>query len=232
MWFIGIYCGIQNSIFLCDFKARILWRWVSFCSTDQEKNEYLIYPKCDVKISSPYFKVSLWREMQFTGLKTHKPFYIIPYAIAGFAQSSQLTTTGDRYETVNEWIPRKHFTSTKHWIKLSAISGQMWNMAWVKILRLILQWTQISHRAEVDNRIINLSKYEVNLPEKKRFLPESRNYLGYSFVPVPKCSFSRSIGENNQVVPIITGARVTGKSHGWQMVFKCKQKRSKMVWSA
>lgn len=75
-------------------------------------------------------------------------------------------------------------------------------------------------QAEVDNRIINLSKYEVNLPEKRGFFLESRNYLGYSFASGTQMFISRSIGrENNQVVPIVTGARITGKSRGWQMGF-------------
>ncbi|HNP48395.1 MAG TPA: DUF5916 domain-containing protein [Bacteroidia bacterium] len=186
----------------------------------KRKNEYLIYPKCDVKISSPYFKVSLGREMQFTGLKTHKPFYIIPYAIAGFAQSSQLTTAGDRYETVNEWIPRKHFTSNETLDKIISNIGTDVKYGLSKNFTLDFTVNTDFAQAEVDNRIINLSKYEVNLPEKRGFFLESRNYLGYSFGSGAQMFISRSIGrENNQVVPIITGARVTGKSHGWQMGF-------------
>ncbi len=186
----------------------------------KRNNEYLIYPKCDVKISNPYFKVSLAREMEFTGLKTHKPFYIIPYAIAGFQQHSELNNDGTNYTTVNEFMPRKNFASNETFDKIISNIGADVKYGLSKNFTLDLTVNTDFAQAEVDNRIINLSKYEVNLPEKRGFFLESRNNLGYSFANGTQMFVSRSIGrENNQVVPIVTGARITGKSHGWQMGF-------------
>jgi hypothetical protein len=73
-------------------------------------------------------------------------------------------------------------------------------------------------QAEEDNAIVNLTKYEVNLPEKRSFFLESQNYLSFTTSTTNELFISRSIGlENNAVVPIIAGIRVTGKSNGWQM---------------
>lgn len=186
----------------------------------KRKSEFLVYPKCDIKIDNPYFKVSLGREMIFTGLKTHKPFYIIPYAIAGFQQNSQLNAAGTNYETVNEWMPRKNFSSDETVDKIISNIGADVKYGLSKNFTLDFTVNTDFAQAEVDNRIINLSKYEVNLPEKRGFFLESRNYLGYSFATGTQMFISRSIGrENNQVVPIVTGARVTGKTKGWQMGF-------------
>lgn len=186
----------------------------------KRKNEYLIYPKCDVKISNPYFKVSLAREMEFTALKTHKPFYIIPYAIAGYQESSQLNSNGTAYETTREFMPRKKFASDETVDKIISNIGADVKYGLSKNFTLDFTVNTDFAQAEVDNRIINLSKYEVNLPEKRGFFLESRNYLGYSFASGTQMFISRSIGrENNQVVPIVTGARITGKSRGWQMGF-------------
>ena len=186
----------------------------------KRKNEYLIYPKCDVKISNPYFKVSLAREMEFTALKTHKPFYIIPYAIAGYQESSQLNSNGNSYETTREFMPRKKFASDETVDKIISNIGADVKYGLSKNFTLDFTVNTDFAQAEVDNRIINLSKYEVNLPEKRGFFLESRNYLGYSFASGTQMFISRSIGrENNQVVPIVTGARITGKSRGWQMGF-------------
>lgn len=186
----------------------------------KRKNEYLIYPKCDVKIDNPYFKVSLAREMEFTGLKAHKPFYVIPYVIAGFQQHNQLNAAGTKYEPVNEFIPRKNFASNETFDKIISNVGADVKYGLSKNFTLDFTVNTDFAQAEVDNRIINLSKYEVNLPEKRGFFLESRNYLGYSFATGTQMFISRSIGrEKNQVVPIVTGVRVTGKSKGWQMGF-------------
>ena len=66
--------------------------------------------------------------------------------------------------------------------------------------------------------IVNLTKYEVNLPEKRSFFRESQNYLSYTTSSGNELFISRSIGlEDNTIVPIIGGFRLIGKSNGWQM---------------
>lgn len=193
----------------------------------KRKNEYLVYPPVDPKISNPYFKVSLAKEMVFTGLHGHKPFYIIPYAIAGYTESNQLNAAGTGYVNSHEYIPRKKFADNETLDKILSNIGADIKYGLSKNFTLDLTINTDFAQAEVDNRIINLSKYEVNLPEKRGFFLESKNYLGYSFATGTEIFISRSIGrENNQVVPIVTGARVTGKSKGWQMGFLEMQTKS------
>ncbi|MBK7038722.1 MAG: hypothetical protein IPH42_20940 [Bacteroidetes bacterium] len=73
-------------------------------------------------------------------------------------------------------------------------------------------------QAEVDDRIINLSKYEVNLPEKRSFFLESANQLSFGFPSGNELFITRRIGnENGVIVPIIGGVRLTGKVNDWQI---------------
>jgi hypothetical protein len=65
--------------------------------------------------------------------------------------------------------------------------------------------------------VINLTRFSVNLPEKRGFFLESLDYMGFATVQTQIFN-SRTIGlENGLVVPIFGGVRLTGKSNGFQV---------------
>ncbi|MCX6274468.1 MAG: DUF5916 domain-containing protein [Bacteroidetes bacterium] len=186
----------------------------------KRKNEFVIFPKVDPSINDPYFKVSLAREMEFHNLKSKKPFYITPYATANYVESSVLNGDGSAYVTNSQYISRKNFVKNESLDKVISNIGIDAKYGLSKNFTLDFTLNTDFAQAEVDNRIINLSKYEVNLPEKRNFFLESKNYLGYSTSSGNEFFISRKIGkEDGEIVPIISGVRVTGKSKGWQMGF-------------
>jgi Domain of unknown function (DUF1083). len=181
-------------------------------------NEIDLYPRCDPHIQDAYFKVSLGREMEFYKLKSRKPFYVTPYVIANYSDESILNSTGTAYENHSAFLTQKNFFKNKVLDKtLSNIGGDI-KYGLSKNLTMDVTLNTDFAQAEEDNLIVNLTKYEVNLPEKRSFFLESQNYLSYSTSTSNELFISRSIGlEANAVVPIIAGIRVTGKTHGWQM---------------
>ena len=186
----------------------------------KRKNEYDIFPRVDPSISDPYFKVSLAREMEFINLKSKKPFYVTPYATANYTEATVLNEHGDAYVSNSEWITRKNFVKDETADKIISNVGLDAKYGLSKNFTLDFTLNTDFAQAEVDNRIINLSKYEVNLPEKRNFFLESRNYLGFSTSSGNEFFISRKIGrEKGEIVPIVSGVRVTGKSRGWQMGF-------------
>lgn len=186
----------------------------------KRKNEFLIFPRVDPTIDDPYFKVSLAREMEFHSLKSKKPFYITPYATANYVESSILNNDSSAYVTNSKIISRKNFVKNEALDKVISNIGVDAKYGLTKNFTLDFTLNTDFAQAEVDNRIINLSKYEVNLPEKRNFFLESKNYLGYSTTSGNEFFISRKIGrEQGEIVPIISGVRVTGKSRGWQMGF-------------
>ncbi|MDP9229552.1 MAG: carbohydrate binding family 9 domain-containing protein, partial [Bacteroidota bacterium] len=184
----------------------------------KRKSEFEIFPKCNPDVDNAYFKVSLAREMEFTDLKSKKPFYIIPYVTANYSKENILNDNGNAYIKNSAFIIRKNYVKNKALDKLLSNTGIDAKYGLSKNFTIDLTLNTDFAQAEVDNLIVNLTKYDVNLPEKRSFFLESQNYLSYTTSPGDELFISRSIGiENGLIAPIIAGARITGKSGDWQM---------------
>ena len=184
----------------------------------KRKAEFDLFPKCAPNVQDALFKVSLAREMQFTNLKSKKPFYIIPYAIANYSQQNILNENQTAYIKNSSFITRKNYVKNETLDKLMSNVGVDAKYGLSKNFTLDLTVNTDFAQAEVDNLIVNLTKYDVNLPEKRNFFLESQNYLSYTTTLGDQLFISRSIGnENGVIVPIIAGARVTGKTKALQM---------------
>jgi hypothetical protein len=87
---------------------------------------------------------------------------------------------------------------------------------------LTADFTYNTHFAqvEVDEQQINLTRFSIQFPEKRDFFLEGKGLFdfargggGNSTSVVPTVFFSRRIGlENNRVVPVLFGSRLTGKA--------------------
>lgn len=184
----------------------------------KHKNEFDIYPRCNPAIEDAYFKVSLAKEMELYHLKTRKPFYITSYIIANYSAENNLNVTGTAYEKKSAFLTRKNYSKNESLDKIISNIGFDIKYGLSKNFTLDVTANTDFAQAEADNVIVNLTKYEVNLPEKRSFFLESQNYLGYGTTTGNQLFISRSIGlENNTLVPIIAGVRLTGKSKGFQM---------------
>lgn len=182
----------------------------------KRKNELITYPKCDSTLKNQWNNCSQAATLVFSNLKTKKPIYFTPYVIANFDQQHKLNESG------TEYIPSNTFFTTKKYSKNDALDKLLSNVGAdikygiTKNFTLNLTINTDFSQAEVDNRIINLSKYAVNFPEKRSFFLESKNLLSYSIGSGTTLFNSRTIGlQNGKIVPIIAGVRFTGKQNGW-----------------
>ncbi len=177
-----------------------------------------IFPKCAPDVKDALFKVSLAREMELVNLKSKKPFYIIPYAIANYSQENVLNADNTAYIKNSAFLTRKNYVKNEALDKLLSNIGVDAKYGISKNFTLDLTLNTDFAQAEVDNLIVNLTKYDVNLPEKRSFFLESQNYVNYTTSLEDELFISRSIGkENGIIVPIIAGARITGKTSNLQM---------------
>ncbi len=184
----------------------------------KRKNELTTFPKLDPSIQNGWTNISFAREMVFYNLKSRKPFYIIPYVIANYSEVNELNAAGTAYEKDSEFLTRKHFFDNEILDKIVSNIGVDAKYGLSKNLTLDLTINTDFAQAEVDDRIINLTKYDINLPEKRNFFLESANNLSFGFPSGNALFISRNIGNENDVsVPIIGGARLTGKVNGWQL---------------
>ncbi len=187
-----------------------------FARLIKRKNELITYPKCDSSIENQWKNVSQAAELEFLNLQTKKPIYLIPYVIGNFEKINMLNSSNTAYESTNVFLKRKHYSSNETVDKIISNIGADLKFGISKNFTLNATINTDFAQAEVDNRIINLSKYAINLPEKRSFFLESQNLLSYSVGQYTQLFNSRRIGlEDEQSVPIIAGLRITGKQNGW-----------------
>jgi hypothetical protein len=211
-------------------EYRVPWSSLRFESKDEvimgiriarlvrRTYELTTYPWMDAKTVNGWENVSYARDIVFEDIKSKRPIYIIPYAIANYSVQNILNADGTAYEKQSEFLVRKHFAGNEVFDKILSNIGADMKYGLSKNFTLDVTVNTDFAQAEVDDQIINLTKYAVNLPEKRGFFLESASNLTFTFPSGNELFTSRTIGnENGQIVPIVGGARVTGKTNGWQM---------------
>ncbi|HYV93520.1 MAG TPA: DUF5916 domain-containing protein [Chitinophagales bacterium] len=184
----------------------------------RRKFELTTYPRMDPKTQNGWENVSFARDIVFENLVARSPFYFSPYVIANYSQENVLNPDGTGYDKKSEFLVRKNYVDDETLDKILSNIGADAKYGLSKNFTLDLTLNTDFAQAEVDDQIINLTKYEVNLPEKRNFFLESSDNLSYGFPSGNDVFISRSIGnEDGVIVPIIGGVRVTGKSNGWQI---------------
>lgn len=187
-----------------------------FARLIKRKNELITYPKCDSSLKNQWNNCSQAATLIFSNLKTKKPVYLTPYIIANFNQDHILNEAGTKYVANNTFFTSKKYVKNDAFDKILSNIGADAKYGITKNFTLNLTLNTDFSQAEVDNRIINLSKYAVNFPEKRSFFLESKNLLSYSIGSGTALFNSRTIGlQNGTIIPIIAGIRFTGKQNGW-----------------
>ncbi len=78
-------------------------------------------------------------------------------------------------------------------------------------------------QVEVDQQVINLTRFPLFFPEKREFFLESSGIFSFGFNEISQLFYSRRIGllqdsaGNTSAVPILAGARVYGKAGPWTL---------------
>ena len=78
-------------------------------------------------------------------------------------------------------------------------------------------------QAEVDQQVINLTRFPLFFPEKREFFLESSGIFSFGFNEISQLFYSRRIGllqdsaGNTSAVPIVAGGRVYGKAGPWTL---------------
>ena len=177
------------------------WRYTA------KHNEFVVSPD----ISPEYGDFGVWRpslakEYVFEGIKPKKPFYITPYALGGISRSYELDNTETAY-TKNTDVVRDVGIDLKYGISNN----------WTLDLTVNTDFAQV----EADNQQVNLTRFNLFFPEKRLFFQERSGLFEFSFPRGNSLFYSRNIGidEDGAPIPIVAGARVTGRSGKWDVGF-------------
>ena len=177
------------------------------------KNEIDVFPAIPAEWGEySNYRPSKAQEVLFEGLESKKPFYIAPFAVAGYQQDFVLNASETAYEK-NE--------SPKLSAGLDAKYGLTNNLT--LDVTLNTDFAQV----EADDEQINLTRFSLFFPEKRTFFQERSSIFNFGFEGRSNLFYSRQIGLNKgEQVPILGGARITGMAGKWDIGFLDLQTKS------
>lgn len=169
----------------------------------RRKNEMQLFPA--IPNEWPSHTPSQARETVLRGIKSQKPVYITPYLLGGYGETAVLNNDGTAYRMDGE--------DTKD-IGLDVKYNLTSN------LTLDLTVNTDFAQVEADDQRINLTRFSLWFPEKRRFFQErSGTFNFYTGARSFSTLFqSRRIGiHNGEEVPIWGGGRLVGRIGAWDV---------------
>jgi len=184
------------------------WRYIA------RKNELHICPD----ISPDLGDMGMWRPSKsktyiFEGVEQKKPFYVTPYVLGGSSSIQQLNESNTAYESDNKWVNE---------VGLDVKYGISNNFT------LDLTVNTDFAQVEADDQQINLTRFSLFFPEKRLFFQERSGIFNFSLGSRNNLFYSRRIGLDNSgnAIPILGGARLTGRVKDWDIGFLSMQTKN------
>lgn len=178
----------------------IVWRFIP------HKNESIMFPAIHPKHGNwAMMKPSRAENVIFKGIKPKKPIYISPYGLTGFSETNELN------EEETEYIHSKDPTLEAG---LDIKYGLTSNLS--MDLTLNTDFAQV----EADDQMINLTRFSLFFPEKRKFFQERASIFSFSLGGPNNLFYSRRIGiHDGKPVRIYGGARIVGRAGPWDLGF-------------
>lgn len=163
------------------------------------KNERHIFPPIEPTSETALWKPSRWRDVRFEDLEPATPLHIIPYALVGVRNIVDQGDGGDA-------------TTTRREAGLDLKYGI--DDALTLDVTLNTDFAQV----EVDDEQFNLTRFSLFFPEKRFFFQERAGLFQFELGSDDRLFHSRRIGlSNGRPVRILGGARLTGRTGGWDI---------------
>ena len=185
-----------------------MWRYIA------RKNEMHISPDIPPDLG----EMGPWRPSQakvytFEGVEQKKPFYITPYVLGGRSTLQNLNTEGTAYQADNTLVKN---------IGLDVKYGITNNFT------LDLTVNTDFAQVEADDQQINLTRFSLFFPEKRLFFQERSGIFNFSLGSRNNLFYSRRIGidSDGNSIPILGGARLTGRTGDWDIGLISMQTKS------
>jgi len=168
-------------------------------------NETDSYPPIDPKYGfTATMKPSQARKVEIEGARPTRPVYISPYAIAGYSQEYEPNEEGtgytkENYPEYNVGLDVKYNINSNLTLDLTANTD----------------FAQV----EADDQQVNLTRYSLFFPEKRKFFQERSSLFDFSLGGrADNLFYSRNIGlVDGQQIRIYGGARLTGRLGKWDL---------------
>ena len=169
------------------------------------KNERYVYPDIPPDWNTAFFKPSQARDVVLKNVEACRPVYLTPYALGGMEQTSQLNAVETGFRQQRDLTHE--------------IGGDLkYNVA--SNLTLDLTANTDFAQVEADPQRVNLTRFSLFFPEKRRFFQERASTFAFNTGGEDRLFNSRRIGlVEGEPVRIWGGARLVGHVGDWDVGF-------------
>jgi len=205
-WFVELRIPFSSLRFQ-DKEGRvvmgiIIWRWIA------RKNEVDVFPSISPESGAwSIVKPSLSQEVVLKDVHPKKPLYITPYFLGGHGRAYELNDPETVYLREDDPVFEAGLD-----IKYGFTSN------FTADITVNTDFAQV----EADDVQVNLTRFSLFFPEKRRFFLERASTFDFRFGGPNSLFYSRRIGINedtDEMVRIFGGARLVGRVGGWDLGF-------------
>lgn len=177
------------------------------------KQEWNVFPM----LTNEFGTFGVWKPSQaqkivLEGVKRSNPVYVTPYVLGGVEQKSELNESNSGYNKVNDDILNVGLD-----LKYALTSNLTMDVT------VNTDFAQV----EVDDQMVNLTRFSLFFPEKRQFFLERSSIFTIKTGYLDQLFYSRRIGiYEDDIVPIIGGLRLIGRAGKWDLGFMDMQTTS------
>ncbi|MCK5468628.1 MAG: carbohydrate binding family 9 domain-containing protein [Cyclobacteriaceae bacterium] len=159
-----------------------------------------------------FVKPSQAQTVSFEGIQNKRPWYTSPYLLLG---------TGYHHQTNGQGIYEK-IDDPNFQVGLDIQHAFSDNLN--ADFTINTDFAQV----EADNQVVNLSRFSLFFPEKRRFFLERASTFDFQYDLNNNLFYSRRIGiEDGDLIPLYGGVRLVGRLNKWDVGFLNMQSREK-----
>ncbi len=201
-WFVEMRIPV-SSLRFTDIDGRvemgmIVWRWTA------RSQETSIFPVFEPiwGVWSP-FKPSMAQQIVFEEMFSRKPLYLTPFILGGKGFTNELNDDETAYLYTAD-NPREFGLDLKYGLTSNLTLDFTLNTDFAQV--------------EADDQQVNLSRFSLFFPEKRRFFQERASIFNVSLGGPQSIFYSRRIGlYEGEQVPILGGVRLVGRMGKWDL---------------
>ena len=168
--------------------------------------EFAVYPL----VTNAFGTFGIWKPSQaqkilLKGVKRTKPLYLTPYVLAGIEQYTDMNADESQYVkhddyTLNAGLDLKYPITSNMTLDLT----------------INTDFAQV----EVDDQMVNLTRFSLFFPEKRQFFLERSSLFTIQTGYMDQLFYSRRIGlYEGDIIPIFGGARIVGRAGKYDIGF-------------
>lgn len=201
-WFAEFRIPFSSLRFQSNEAGRVVmglmvWRWIA------RKEEAILFPAVPPNWRLAHYKPSQHREIVLRGIDARRPIYATPYGLAGRERRVNTSSGPNGADLV-----------TRH---PAYEAGLDMKVGLGSRLTLDLTVNTDFAQVEVDDQQINLTRFNLFFPEKRRFFQEQQGAFEFQTGRIDRVFHSRRIGlRAGEAVRIYGGGRVVGQVGPWE----------------